>query len=295
MESYIASHSSTLLAGQRDPTKSSSRVGERKPAAELKRAPLQESANASNSLHLSVGQNKATRGPQALVFGSTYRVPFWVPVFDPQPFDNWTVSELDARCRLHYHWIHTQEGRHAQDQSGTSRHLAFWRLAFPNIAGICSPRMTRPATRKRAAKGPRWTRGEGSETGSVEAAPGAKEKKKPPRSPGSRGRFSRRGVVSPAAKRFSALGARRTAPRRSRSSCSRTSCCWAGHGLWRCWGPRRPGRSCAATSRRRWRQGGARGKKTEERAGPAPKKRHQVGCRTCKTPTKIRFDTKGAQ
>ena len=32
-----------------------------------------------------VGQNETTRGPQVLVHVPVARVPFWVPVFDPQP------------------------------------------------------------------------------------------------------------------------------------------------------------------------------------------------------------------
>ena len=35
--------------------------------------------------HMAVGQNETSRGPQVLVLGSIYRVPFWVPIFDPQP------------------------------------------------------------------------------------------------------------------------------------------------------------------------------------------------------------------
>ena len=34
---------------------------------------------------MGMGQNLTTRGPQVLVLGSIYQVPFWVPIFDPQP------------------------------------------------------------------------------------------------------------------------------------------------------------------------------------------------------------------
>ena len=35
---------------------------------------------------MDMGQNETTRGPQVLVHVTTYRVQFWVPIFDPQPY-----------------------------------------------------------------------------------------------------------------------------------------------------------------------------------------------------------------
>ena len=49
------------------------------------RLPRRQSSSFRAPNHLGMGQNLATRGPQGLVVGSIFQVPFWVPIFDPHP------------------------------------------------------------------------------------------------------------------------------------------------------------------------------------------------------------------
>ena len=52
------------------------------------------SAKALRDLDMAMGQNETTRRPQVLVLGSIYQVPFWAPIFDPQPY--WYFRDSEA-------------------------------------------------------------------------------------------------------------------------------------------------------------------------------------------------------